>query len=237
MVTSSIPAPVAADPDDVANALKRARALWQDGERERALAWLRGAADAADAVGRVQRAATLRSACIALANVLGPSSDDANTMRRPPPDMESTFRGATSAPGGPMRSPTPFPASLAATINSPSRPEGVPEPRPDRLNVQSFPPELKSTQPEAGRDSATEQLARTAQSAKAERAAVSMDWSDGDAPSALPTIRSRQALRVAVRSEVGGLSVRVLGEGEEAPGGWNEALLVALGPGVNLLNG
>ncbi|HWZ93551.1 MAG TPA: hypothetical protein VNW92_32045, partial [Polyangiaceae bacterium] len=115
--SSRFPQALDDDDDDVAWALQTALVQWKRGAQPDAIVWLRRAADSADQLGLVWRAADLRRSAdelsAELAGVAAPAS-------RPPASRPPTPRPATSRP------PTPRPA----TSRPPTPPPPTPRPTP-----------------------------------------------------------------------------------------------------------
>jgi hypothetical protein len=115
-----IPVGEAGDPGDVADALEVAGALWEKGDTEEAIRWLKRAVDAAVEAGEGARAASLRQALAELEA----STDrrrDAATKSTPvtaPPilsDVATNGSGASRPPPAPPVSPfAPVSGSVAA---------------------------------------------------------------------------------------------------------------------------
>lgn len=112
---SGFPEPLDDDDDDVAWALQTAKVQWQRGGKTDAIVWVGRAADSADQLGNVWRAAELRRVGAELTNKL---SSVRPPFSRPPPASSSNnkqseaFRSASEAPPPPPPPPPLPPPSL-----------------------------------------------------------------------------------------------------------------------------
>jgi hypothetical protein len=119
------------DPEDVAWALSTAEAMWNGGDREGALKWIRRAAEAASDADLDDRALELAKAASALAPKLASV---------PPPPVP--------APPRPARQSLPAIApALSASPPRPGRPSGSAQTRPIMAKVTPPPPKVGSDRP------------------------------------------------------------------------------------------
>jgi len=122
---SGFPEPLDEDDDDVAWALQTAKVQWQRGGKTDAIVWIGRAADSADQLGAVWRAAELRRVGGELTNKL---SSVRPAFSRPPPvstapdDSDAVPRGGPPPPPPPL--PPPSPSLIdAEELELVSRPE------------------------------------------------------------------------------------------------------------------
>jgi hypothetical protein len=119
----TVPETVTGDPNDVAVALEVAGALWEKGNKEEALRWLRRAVEAANDAGEATRAAALAEAAGGIeASLVNPSD-------APPPP---------TAPSAPVPSPSGRPAE-GASARPPPAAIGTPAPAPPRPTAATAP--------------------------------------------------------------------------------------------------
>lgn len=257
------PAATPEDPSDVALAVQTAGALWRQGDSREALKWLRRAAESAETEGDDMRALTLARAAAELKDRLPhlTSVPPPPTSAAPAPAPTRV-----SAPPSVAPSPSAAPASTAPRSQIPPAPALVSSLTtdlglgPEKLEAWSPPSSRAPAEAAAPAAAAAAAPAATpapvaapAASAappppalvrEAAAAPVAMAAADEPAASVSPSVRASSAEgRVALRVSVevlskgsGSLLVRVLGEGEKAPSGAREALLVPLDAGVDLKN-
>lgn len=219
------PQPESNDPEDVSWNLQTAGTMWSRGDAREAVRWLRRAAEAAGASGNDMRAVTLARAAA-----------DITTAMKIPPSIAPAAPEADDEHEEDEATPVPL---------APRVPRG-PVPEADWGDNERTIPERPAVEPPQGH---TEPAGHTEQlQGHADQPQGHTDQPQGHtepqtrSSSVAPggaALRPRQALRVAVQpspDERGLLLVRTLAEGESAPDGHHEALLVALEPGVHLLS-
>jgi len=257
------PLPVASDPGDVSLALETAAALWRKGDSREALRWLRRAAETAETEGDDMRALTLARAAADLKDLLppGPPSLPPSAPSTAPPASMRVTSSPSVAPGAPARtsSSPSTPPSRASSPSAAPAPRSIPPApalvstltqelgvSPAKLEAWSPPssrgapdasPATK-TPPASARPAAATPASPPASSLLASPNKVSAEPPTPIAPvAAARASETRAALRVSVETMSkgsGALLVRVLGEGEKAPAGTREALLVPTEAGVDL---
>lgn len=227
--------PAASDTDsgDVILALQTASALWKQGDSAESLRWLRRAAEAAESGGDDLRALALARSAAELREKTGvvsipppPAKTESAKPVRPPslpaPPPRVVLPAVAKAPEAPDLSdlPTPPPSVRPPRSATPTPPQAA-SPKPAAAPAAPRPTPSPSTPPPP-RTQSSVPPARPAEPPRA---------------SAADTRGTRTALRVSVEllsAQSGTLMVRVLGDGESAPAGAHEALLVPVAPGVDL---
>jgi hypothetical protein len=195
---SRVPVSLPSDPIEVSEALDIARALWDKGDSVEAVRWIRRAVEAADEAGDVQRMAALARGAADLEESIA-HSDPASKL---PASV-------------PRSAPTPVPTrpSTAPSV----RPTTNPPPSSIRLN-RSKPPPLPAA------------AARPSQSPPAATRASHAPPRIQPPPPSSPAPRPPPGgIRVSVKTSVRDpalLVVRRLAQGQAAPAGAHEALLV-----------
>lgn len=221
------------DSSDLTLALQTANALWKQGDPAEALRWLRRAAETAEADGKDDRALELARAAADLRERAGTSStpppvESSQPSRRPPslpappPRVVLPPVGKAEALADASDQPTPRPSARPPAAATPSAVPKAPAPRTLPPRVASPPPRSSSVPPSRSLPSVPPLGA----------AAPGASPREGDSPGG-----ARAALRVSVElfsAQSGTLLVRILGEGESAPAGTHEALIVPLSAGVDL---
>jgi len=194
------------DPEAVAVAIETARALFRTGERLDALRWLRRAAERAEEAGDDVRSVSLARSAADL------STELQSMPPAPPPTSRRNDEAAALAPYD------DFADKTAVDVQAPPV---VREALQSGVHITELP------------DSQQSPRSVTMPSPSSSIPVVSSPI----APQAAPPPALRQALRVAVSADPttpGTWLVRALGEGDRAPAGSDEALLIALDPNSRL---
>ncbi|MEN9580701.1 MAG: hypothetical protein RJA70_3710 [Pseudomonadota bacterium] len=207
--STGIPAAVPSDTQDVRAALLTATQLWRGGDFADALRWLRRAAESAADGNDDQRSLELARAAADLRNQSG-----VHNSTPPGADLdspaESTFHNpAQTVPATPAAAATAAlqAASRAARIAAGETAEDIERQR------------LGDEEPAVALSSASR---------------------SESAPSLGPGFQTHHAVRVALSPGPnldGQFAVHPLAQGEQAPEGWNEALLVSVVSGKRLFPG
>jgi len=245
------------DSDDVRWALETAGAMWDQGDKDGSLRWLKRASDAASDEGEDIRSVRLAKARAELRSFLDLSGQAAEAAakasaeappaktpppapaeepapkRRPPPPQ----RGAAAASPPPARSdapapagtPEPAPAAPPARQSAPAPParQSAPAPQPA---PEPAAPDMED-EPTLQRPLRAEDLALELQ----QKLAAQGIPIDGDTPAAATGLAGKLAKHQAVRVSIqpmngvpGVMLARPLAEGEQPGTGAQVALLVAL---------
>lgn len=214
------------DSSDLTLALQTANALWKQGDSAEALRWLRRAAETAEGEGNDDRALALARIAAELRERTSSPAESSRT-RRPP-----------SLPAPPPRVVLPQTPNLEATRDL----SDMPTPRPSTLPPSVTPPPVSARQRSEPPASVGPRQPPPRSSKPPSRSAPSVPPlrpAEGRAPAT--DIDSSGGARTALRVSVEVLSaqsrtllVRVLDEGESAPPGSQEALIVPLAAGVDL---
>jgi hypothetical protein len=229
------------DPDDVSLALETGNALWKKGDYREALRWLRKAAEAASEAGADMRSVALASVMADLTT----AQNEAPTASISPPMPATQRASARPEPAGePKRKRRPTsPSSLIARAPSDAMAPTIrsTEPRPQSMvaSLVAAADRARASDDPSGQPAQRPAAASLGGAASPEaRSAAGPQPQPAAAPSPAAASANRQAFRVAVEpSDDRSFVVRVLGEGEAAPGYAYEALLVPLEAGVQLLRG
>src|SRR5688572_1792280 len=120
---SVIPAALPSDSSDVADALDVARALFEKGQLEDAIRWVRNAIDAADHAGDALRVAALARTVAELADRSRASAAPSPAVQPAPPPSPPPQQAAPPQPP-PLPPPTPQPSVLPSDTGG-SRPISV----------------------------------------------------------------------------------------------------------------
>lgn len=149
-----VPAALGGDSSDVAVALEVAGALWEKGDNEEAIRWLKRAADAADQAGDSSRAVNLTQVAGDFEAELKARRDDA-TQSVPSAPGESTDPSTSTPPPAPAMSPPP--PDEAGDIPAEGLVSASPSYAPPKRKSASFPPpaspaQASSPTPALGRD-------------------------------------------------------------------------------------
>jgi hypothetical protein len=256
------PAAAPDDPSDVALAVQTAGALWRQGDSREALKWLRRAAESAETEGDDMRALTLARAAAELkdrlphlTSVPPPPTSAApaaapTRVSAPPSVAPSPF--AAPASNAPRSQIPPAPALVSSLTTdlglgpekleawSPPSSRAAPEAAPPAPVSASAPaPATAAVPPPLAREPEPAAAVAPAAPVAPAQAATEEPTASAAPPISARAADARTALRVSVEvlsRGSGSLLVRVLGEGEKAPPGAREALLVPLDAGVDLRN-
>ncbi len=259
------PRPLPDDNEDVAWALQTAHTMFERGDLDEAARWLQRAATAAEEAGDDMRLLTLARAAADLAahtrRVAAPAPPaPAPAPAQPPPRRPATTqlglgqRAPTpAAPPAAAATPPPLPQTPAAPAVAPvatppplpqtpaapavaavaappplpvaaPAPAPAPSPAPPPVERSPMPPPVAPTPAHAARVEPRHEPTRPAHVPSVHR---------GDKPAAL------HGLRVSVNrspTQRGTLIVHALADGEDAPPGSREAVLIPLQPDVDLLD-
>lgn len=217
------------DSSELSLALQTANALWKQGDSAEALRWLRRAAETAEGEGNDGRA-------LALARIAAELREQ--TTATPVPAESAKPRRPPSLPAPPPRVVLPQAAKPETTADI----FDVPTPRPS-AHPTSVAPAPVSKRPRTDPPASVAPRSATARSSRPpSRSLPSVPpmraAEAGASPAPVePSGGTRTALRVSVEvlsAQSRTLLVRVLDEGESAPAGSQEALIVPLAAGVDL---
>jgi hypothetical protein len=205
--TLRVPATLAGDSSEVVAALKAAGALWEQGNPQAAVRWLRGAADAARQAGDVPRATELAQAAGQIEDALGGGHDGA---MQPAPGTALAPAASPTTAARPATKPPPLPPSRSGATKppaSPTRTSAPPRPPGPSSRAVAAAPAPLASQPTVPQ------------------------------PNSLPAFLAHPArVHVSVKVSVRDpnlLLVRPLQEGQRAPAGTYEAFLELTAPRVD----
>jgi hypothetical protein len=242
MATTDFPSPLSDDVEDVVLALELGGSLWAKGDVRESVRWLRRAAAAAEAAGNDIRG--VRLAAMA-ADIV---TEFAITSMTPPPP--SVARRSSGPPPLPPAASHPLPETTPPPIRVSTRPPPLPishpSPPPPPVKVSTRPPPLPvSPQPSptpppvdqvadhavdhgSDRTESSSALPRTSLSSLPPPVSHTDDGSTGTRRGRAGALRSYRVY--LEQSPEGGLKVHALRDGDRAPAGTREAILVVAEP-------
>ncbi|HZO13644.1 MAG TPA: hypothetical protein VFB62_10305 [Polyangiaceae bacterium] len=221
------------DSDDVRWALETALTMWNQGDKQEALKWLRRAAESAEQSGDDMRSLMLAKARAELHSLV--EHDESETGPTPlasPVSLGTPMPPASTPPGGRTSS---RPGSGAPAQSSPpgghiSRPPSRPAPPPKRVSTAGMPSArtpLGGPPPSGRGDEESRQTLINANRAPLPQPSMTRGPMD-----------ERRAIRVAVQpveGQPGVFLTRPLRPGERPAPGASEAILVSIEPGADPL--
>jgi hypothetical protein len=217
-ITHRVPASQSDDPSEVVEALDVARALWDKGERNDAIRWVRRAVEAADQAGNTLRMASLARAAADLEQASHPPPPVARPSK-PPPPLPAKARGA-SVPPAPPPAPPSAPAARTATRIDPAPPASMPR---SATLIDAAPPPPPAPPAVAAPPART--VAQQARSVPQPVAPPAPQAAAHAAPQPAPETRLRVSVRKSARDPAL-FVVRPLPDGQAPPPGTREAYLV-----------